>query len=135
MVAWSPLKLEVGKMFGDTLKKLREVTKIFASETRNLKRELRGKLDLRQDYLTLPPPRSDFIGHVFDLIDNGRGRDFPQKLRQFKLASLEANPLVTPNLQYFNILAIHDQTKPDPTALLYIFEKEIKAGIARAIEE
>lgn len=114
---------------------MREVTKIFASETRDLKRELGEKLDRRQDLHTLPLPKSDLVNHVFDLIDNGRVREFPLKLRQFKLESLEQNPLVTPNLQNFNILSIHDQTKPDPTALLYIFKDQIKSGIRAAVEE
>lgn len=104
------------------------------AELRNEQAQLEKRLDVclrrREDLHTLPLPKEDFIKSVESLIEKADS-GYPSDLKH-TLESLVKSPAERPNWPKFNPLTTFLST-PSPSALLFIFRKQIAAGVREAL--
>lgn len=115
------------------LNKLAEMLASIRNEEKRLTAQLDKCLRRREDLHQLPYEKEEFILMIEAMVDRNKFR-YPDKLKH-KIAGLIQAPLhpIDPEMR-FNPLMLFDDIVADHDALLFVFQKEIKAGVRRAID-
>ena len=113
--------------------KLAELLAQARSEQSRVEAKLQSLLQRREDLLSLPLPREDFIATIADWIDQ-TGREFPARLLQHRLSGFLEQPMRGLPARGFNPLTLDNNTVPDPAGLLYLLRDQVQEGVRRALE-